>query len=68
MKFDQEKYLKLENEYDKEKKERIRWEAKVAEIDSDLLVIFLFIIFYNNILNNSFNFSDKQENFRKNQI
>lgn len=38
MKFDQDKYLKLEKEFEKEKKERIRWEAKVADIDSDLLV------------------------------
>lgn len=38
MKFDQDKYLKLEKDYDKEKKERIRWETKVADIDTDLAV------------------------------
>lgn len=37
IKFDQEKYLKLEKEYDKEKKERARWEAKVSDLDGDLL-------------------------------
>lgn len=40
MKFDQDKYLKLEKEFDKEKKERIRWEVKVTDIDSDLVVSF----------------------------
>lgn len=37
IKFDQEKYLKLEKDYDKEKKERARWEAKVSDLDGDLL-------------------------------
>lgn len=45
MKFDQEKYMKLEKEFDKEKKERSRWESKVAEIEADLVVIFLKYIF-----------------------
>lgn len=44
MKFDQEKYLKLEKDYDREKKERARWEDKVADIDSDLAVRFTHII------------------------
>lgn len=43
MKFDQEKYLKLEKDYDREKKERARWEDKVADIDSDLAVRFTHI-------------------------
>lgn len=29
--------MKLEKDYDKEKKERARWEAKVSELDGDLL-------------------------------
>lgn len=37
IKFDQEKYLKLERDYDKEKKERARWESKVSDLDGDLL-------------------------------
>ncbi|XP_037040029.1 centrosomal protein of 290 kDa isoform X1 [Bradysia coprophila] len=37
IKFDQEKYLKLEKDYDKEKKERARWESKVSDLDGDLL-------------------------------
>lgn len=40
MKFDQEKYLKLEKDFDKEKKERTRWESKVADIEADLVVFF----------------------------
>lgn len=40
MKFDKEKLAKLEKEYDKEKKERIRWESKVSELDGDLSVIY----------------------------
>lgn len=46
MKFDQEKYLKLEKDFDKEKKERTRWESKVADIEADLLVIFYTIHIY----------------------
>lgn len=45
MKFDQEKYLKLEKDFDKEKKERTRWESKVADIEADLVVGFLKIYF-----------------------
>ncbi|KAG4066400.1 hypothetical protein HA402_007036 [Bradysia odoriphaga] len=37
IKFDQEKYLKLEKDYEKEKKERTRWESKVSDLDGDLL-------------------------------
>lgn len=38
MKFDQDKYASLEKDYEKEKKERARWEDKVADIDLDLAV------------------------------
>ncbi len=36
IKFDQEKYLKLEKEFEVEKRERARWESKVSDLDGDI--------------------------------
>lgn len=38
LKTEKEKTAKIEKDYDKERKERVRWESKVTDLDADLSV------------------------------